>query len=128
MPCYEKDGESEVESVVDVVVVDDDGGGENDPDGDDGCSGRLEGRRGRALCGGRSGGRRRQSILVISVSVLGVKQLLVDAVTAGRSGTEVNFYVFDVIVLAAAHGGEPEDGLVVVVVVIARKRVARRVV
>lgn len=41
VPCDEEDGELEVEVVVDVVVVYDDGGGEDDPDGDDGCRGEL---------------------------------------------------------------------------------------
>ena len=76
MPCYEEDGEFEVEGVVDTVVVDDDSRRKNDPDGDDGSSGGFE----RRALGGRSGSRRGQSALL---SVFGVEQLLVDAVAAG---------------------------------------------
>ena len=47
MPCDEKDGIAEVERAVQVVVVQDNRGGENDPDGDDSCSRDLLLRSGR---------------------------------------------------------------------------------
>lgn len=41
MPCYKEDRVFELESVVDVIVVDDDSRAQRNPDGDDGSSGSL---------------------------------------------------------------------------------------
>jgi hypothetical protein len=37
MPSDEKHGKFEVERVIEIIVVDDDGRGEHDPDGNDKC-------------------------------------------------------------------------------------------
>jgi hypothetical protein len=54
MPCYKKDRVFELESVVNVIVVDDDRRAKYDPDGDDGGCGSLGlglGLDGRDGCG-----------------------------------------------------------------------------
>ncbi len=94
MKSDQEDRESELEGVVQVVIVDDDRGAEDDPDGYDGSRGQLVFRRGWS-CGGRGESR----LGGCSLLVLHVEHLW--ALLAGQGP----FFVVHLVAWPRRHGG-----------------------